>query len=326
LVPLTDLRSGLYLGLYQGGLYPGGANIPPFAHHIAGVMRAHAVEPLNTDGEPSAAGKYVLLSIGMSNTTQEFCSGTVQGVCRPWTFGGQAAASVAVNHDELTIVDGARGGQTASTWDSPSDANYDRIRDEVLAPRGLSEAQVQAVWVKVANAAPTVSLPDPGADALLLVEQMGDIARALRVRYPNVKVAFLSSRIYAGYASTGLNPEPYAYESGLAVKWVIAAQIEQMAGGGVDARAGDLDSETVAPWLAWGPYLWADGLTPRGDGLIWECANLDTDGTHPSESGELGRAATSMGAAEWWTSTTSRRLRRASACRRFRRRCAHART
>jgi hypothetical protein len=69
-----------------------------------------------------------------------------------------------------------------------------------------------------------------------------------------------------------LNPEPYAYDSGLAVKWLIEAQIRQMQtpDGHIDDRAGNLNYHTVAPWLAWGPYLWADGLNPRSDGLVWK--------------------------------------------------------
>lgn len=284
--PLNDLGAGLYLDQFQGGLYPGGLNAPPSEHRAAGRARADAVEPLDGQGKPDPDGAYVLLSIGMSNTTQEFCSHEGREPCDAWTFMGQATDDPRVEQESLVIANGARGGQAASAWESPGHPNYDRVRDQVLARKGLTEAQVQVVWVKVANPGPTVGLPSPDSDAHELVRRTGNIVRAVRVRYPNVKQVFLSSRIYAGYASTGLNPEPYAYESAFAMKWLIEAQIEQMAGGGVDPVAGDLDFESVAPWLAWGAYLWADGLVPRSDGLIWECADFQNDGTHPARSGE----------------------------------------
>jgi hypothetical protein len=165
---------------------------------------------------------------------------------------GQAARDGSVNHTSLAIVNGAQGGKSASFWDSPADPDYDRVRDTRLAPQGLSEQQVQAVWVKVANPQPTVSLPTGGADAYTLVRQMSDIVRALKTRYPNLQQVFVSSRIYAGYATTDLNPEPYAYASGFSVKWLIEAQIRQMSAAGVDSRAGDL-AYARAPWLGWGP-------------------------------------------------------------------------
>jgi lysophospholipase L1-like esterase len=41
-----------------------------------------------------------------------------------------------------------------------------------------------------------------------------------------------------------------------------------------------------SPLLLWGPYLWADGTTPRkSDGLRYERTDLAADGVHPSQSG-----------------------------------------
>lgn len=272
--PINDLGTGLYQDQYPGGLYPGGNDTPTLAHDAEGRARSAQITPLDAAGSPDADGKYVFLSIGMSNTTQEFSQFIVD-----------AAADPRVNHTELVILNGAASGQASGTWDSPTDSNYNRIRDNVLTPQGLSEAQVRAAWVKTANAQPAVSLPNVGADAFRLTAQMGDISRALQTRYPNLEVILLSSRIYAGYATSTLNPEPYAYESGFAVKWLIESQIDQMAGGGVDPLAGDMSYSGSVPWVGWGPYMWADGLNARSDGLTWAPNELAADGTHPSALG-----------------------------------------
>ena len=282
-VPLSDLRTGCYLGV-QGGLYPNGSDAMPAAHRAAGLAAAARIRPLDTEGRPSASGRIVLLSIGMSNTTQEFCSdGGLPGTCQATSFVGQAGADPAVNHTTLVLVNGAAGGRTADSWTAPTLADYDRIRTSWLAPLGLTERQVQVAWVKVANAQPRRSLPDTAADAYQLVRQLGAIARALKSRYPNLQQLFLTSRIYAGYATTSLNPEPYAYESGFAVKWAVEAQIAEMTGRAPDARAGTLRyDDGTAPWLAWGPYPWAAGARPRSDGLSWSPSDFASDGTHPA--------------------------------------------
>ena len=288
--PLTEMgQSETYLG-FPGGLYPNGSNVMPPAHAAAGLTRALAIQPLDTDGHPSAAGRVVLLSIGMSHTTQEFCSQNGLQPCNPWTFIGQALVDSDVNHTTLALVNGARSGQTAIKWSVPSAENFDRVRDFDLAAQGLTEAQVQAVWLKEADAHPTSSLPNADADAYTLETLLGDVIRSAKTRYPNLQCVFVTSRSYAGYAISDLNPEPYAYESGFAVKWIVQAQIDQMANGGVivDPRAGDLNYDADAPWIGWGPHLWADGTIPRGsDGLVWVPEDFEaSDLTHPSTLGE----------------------------------------
>jgi len=284
-IPLTELDTGRYKG-FMGGLYPGGRDSIPAAHQAPGRVRAARIRSLDLAGRPSTSGKMVLLSIGMSNTTQEFCAPASFGGCGTWTFMGQAAADNAVSHSTLAFVDGARGGQVASTWNSPTAANYDSVRLNRLAARGFTEQQVQIVWLKVANANPLRALSGNQGDAIDLLREIGAIVRALKVRYPNLQQVFLSSRIYAGYATTTLNPEPYAYESGFAVKWAVEAQINEMRDGTIDSRTGSLNYETVAPWIAWGPYLWGAGTKARADGVTWLRGDFESDGTHPSQSGE----------------------------------------
>jgi hypothetical protein len=283
LVPLSDLGTEIYLGRYAGGLYPDGSNAPPADHLASGLERAARIRPLDHEGRPDAGGKIVLLSIGMSNASQEFC-GSLGTDCSGRSFIGQAFADPDVDRTALVIVNGAQGGVTAEEWDVPSEHAYDRVRDEALAPLGLSERQVQAVWLKQAHARPTVSLPAPEADAITLERDLGEIVRALAIRYPNLQLVFVSSRTYGGYASTDLNPEPYAYESGFAVKWLVEAQIRQSRTGDMAPIAGDLDPVSV-PWVGWGPYLWTSGSRPRSDGLVWLPENVGPDGTHPAATG-----------------------------------------
>ncbi len=281
-VPLNDLAGHTYLG-FQGGLYPDGANDPPADHAARGRLAAAQVLPLGPDGQPSAAGRIVLLSVGMSNTTMEFCNGAFPRCARE-SFSGQATMDSSVNHTTLAIVDGARGGQAAASWTSPGLPQYDSVKAR-LASVGLTEAQVEVAWVKQADIQPKASLPSSAADAYVLERALGDIVRSLRVRYPNLRLVFLSSRIYGGYASTALNPEPYAYEGAFAVKWLVESQIRQ-AGAAADTLAGSLAYGAV-PWLAWGPYLWANGLRPRSDGLTWGPQEFAADGTHPNGAADL---------------------------------------
>ena len=252
--PLPDLGMGTYEGV-QGGLYPGGANTPPAAYTTEGRRAAAEIMPRSASGQADASGKVVLLSIGMSNTTQEFSAFV------------RVAQADPLRDSHVIVVDGAQGGQDARDWSDPKHATWTRV-DARLAKAGVTTAQVQAVWLKQAIARP---VGDFAATSAKLETALAQIVDNAKVRYPNLVQVFLSPRTYAGYAVTELNPEPYAYESGFAVKRLVERSVR-----GPGAR----------PWLSWGPYLWADGTKARADGLTWACADTQSDGVHPSPSGE----------------------------------------
>jgi len=200
---------------------------------------------------------------------------------------GRAALDPTVNRYSLVIVNGAADGQDAPEWTTPKSPSYDRIKVARLAPLGLSENQVEIVWLKLADPRPTVSLPSDSADAYTFLGNLGAVVRALKVRYPNLQLVFITSRSYGGYVNAGWNPEPYAYEEGFSVKWAIESQINEMRGQPFNPRVGSLsNTRKVAPVMLWGPYIWADGMTPRSDGLVWQRTDFEDDGQHPSQAGE----------------------------------------
>jgi len=254
LVPLPELGTGTYKGT-QGGLYSGGTNTPPAAYAAEGRRAASEIVPRAPSGQADAAGKVVLLSIGMSNTTQEFAAFV------------RVAQSDAVRDADVVVVDGAQGGQDARDWSDPKHATWGQV-DNRLKKAGVTAAQVQAVWLKQAIARPGGDFPTSSAQ---LETALAKIIENAKARYPNLAQVFVSPRTYAGYAITDLNPEPYAYETGFAVKRLVERRVRE---------------PSARPWIGWGPYLWADGTKARVDGLTWACSDVQNDGVHPGPTGE----------------------------------------
>jgi hypothetical protein len=112
---------------------------------------------------------------------------------------------------------------------------------------------------------------------------MGTTIHMLMTRFPNLRMAYQSGRIYAGYAITQLNPKPYAYESAFSVQWLIADQFNSDPNLNYDVVKEPVQSAV----LMWRPYLWANTIQPRqADGLVWLREDLrSSDDTHPSDSG-----------------------------------------
>lgn len=266
LKPLTEMTAEDQYKGEDGGLYGGGKNEPPAAHLAAAKSQTEKIAPLDADGKPSKDGKIGLVSISMSNATQEY------------SLFKQLADRDPAKSPQVAIVDCAQGGQAMAQWVDPNARAWGEA-DRRLAGANVSPKQVQVVWVKLANVRPTGELAEHGKK---LEKDTLAVLHNAKARFPNLRIAYLGSRIYAGYATTPLNPEPYAYEGAFAVRWLIRDQIK----GDPEFQYDDTKGVAKAPLLLWGPYFWADGTSPRkGDSLVWERKDLGGDGTHPSDSG-----------------------------------------
>ena len=262
--PLIDFGSATYRG-FTGGLYPDGTNQRPSTHNAAGLAIAQTIKPLNSAGVvDDANGKIVWMSIGMSNATQE----TQAFLTLMQTYPNK--------NPKLALVDGAEGGQDINAINNPS-SPYWNTPVSRLAAAGLTPAQVQVIWFKEAEAQPTDTAFATYPDALKI--KYRSVMQMLKSKFPNLKLCYLSDRIYAGYATSNLNPEPFAWYTGWTVKRLIADQISG------DASLAFSGANPQAAWLSWGPYLWAKGMTPRSDGLTWSPSEYQSDGTHPNTAG-----------------------------------------
>jgi hypothetical protein len=302
LVPLTDLTNS-YKG-QDGGLYGAGQNAPPAAPRSAWLKASAQVQPSDDAGHPAPNGRIVLLTLGFSNThleSQDFVA---------------TASADQQKSPNVLLVDGAIGGRAAVMWaydggELLPKAEQERLDQEMnvlhmpkahrggrrmpeekdtwptaelrLKEAGVTPAQVQAVWMKHVEAG-AAALGEFPAHAKALEADLADILVIAKHRFPNLRIAFLSSRTYGGWASpTAGSPEPYAYESGFAVRWLLQRQIDGDPFLNYEPGRG----EARAPVAAWGPYLWACGDRPRKlDGLLWSDQDVRAnDHMHPSEAG-----------------------------------------
>lgn len=264
--PLNEMtQQDRYKG-EEGGLYGNGQNEPPAEQLAAAKAATSQITTLDADGKPAKDGKIVLVSISMSNATMEFSSFK------------RIADADPQKSPLLTIVDCAQGGQAMAQW-VPPDARAWAEMERRLKAANVSAQQVQIAWIKLANVGPRGELTEHGKK--LYSDTLAVIHNA-KAKFPNLRIIYLGSRIYGGNAAGPLNPEPFAYEGAFVVRWLIRDQMKHDAALNFDPARGAVKS----PVLLWGPYLWADGTTPRkSDGLVYERKDFVGDGVHPSESG-----------------------------------------
>ena len=252
--PILDFTpADTYQG-FPGMLYRGSNAAPPL--HVA-IGRFHALQLM------AKPNKVVMLSLGMSNAAQEF----------------RKFQELVQDNTRLVAVNGARGGMHAIAMSDSSCPKYDTYWTTHVPTRlslhGLSSEDVDILWIKTTLAQPH-TFGDFPVHAEIFRDALNIIIDECHTRFPNIRMILLCPRMYAGYATITLTPEPYAYESGFSVKWVIQSQIDQ------------LDYVDRA-WLGWGGYPWTNGeriwSTYPFVGLFWTMSDFRPDGTHPSDEG-----------------------------------------
>jgi len=240
--------------------------------------------PLETNGVVNTnTGKIGLLSLGMSNVTLE------------WGAGGTNHFTTLATNDpslnpRVAIADGAIAGQDATFWTNLISSNWDLVVTQRLVAAGLTTNQVQVVWMKQALKDPWTYGTFP-AHAQALQDMERTILRNAKRLFPNLRIAYLSGRTRAYVTNGPPNPEPFAFESSFAPRWVIEDQLKATNNLNYNPGLGPV----VAPWLSWGPYLWADGIVPRSDGFVWQCGDvIPGDGTHPDTNYGVPKVAAQL--------------------------------
>ena len=202
-------------------------------------------------------GPTVILSIGMSNA---------KGL---WAWFIRDSNDDSLRNPDVTLVNGAIGGGATSTWAVAGDPKTWGKLDGTLADAGATRSDVSVIWFVTHNHVGSQTVEQY---ATALESDARDVLDLFAIEFPNLKVVWFEPMIYGGYSTASGTQEPHTYESGVVVQRLL-----------VDPN-----------WpffVGYGPYMWADGMVPRADGLTWLCSDFDDDGNHPGRDAKIKHSA-----------------------------------
>ena len=269
LPPLVDLVGASFQNC-PGGLYPHASNVHPATHQADGITIANRIKPLNTLGQPDVNGDILMICIGMSLTYGPFLE-----------FKDSAHALPGIN-PKLKMVNAAIGGKHIDSLLNPASAYFPTAQN-MLADSGNTFEQVQIIWFKQVMLPNSLGFPDY---PLQVKGKFKSAVRLLKNKFPNLKQVYLTDLRYCANSTEPSAQEPNCWAHQWAVKWLIEDQINGLPG---LAYSGP---NAPAPWIAWGPSIWADGESPRDlDGLTWVCPDdYSGDGIHYMPPGKTKHA------------------------------------
>lgn len=237
-VPLNDPELFTYNGL-QSGLYPWGNEPQDNAFESNYMAACGLVKSLSDNNLVAAQNKVVVLGIGGSNPGIIF-DGFIHAQQNDPGFG-----------QNLLFLNGGIESQDFSNLLNPQD-NYWSQMTNLLSSNHVSASDVSVIFCIEDN----LSLRDTSFQrALDLKANYISLLDIIRDKFPNCKLMLLGDRGYSGYSTDPKHQEPVGYLNGWAVKMVIADYINNA-----------LPQYPVVNWL---DYYWANGETPRWDGLTY---------------------------------------------------------
>jgi hypothetical protein len=144
----------------------------------------------------------VLLSIGMSNTTQLF-----------------SKLDPAVTR--LTLVDGAQGGCVARKFAQATHTCWSGVTS-ALSAKGKTASDVSVVWIMAVNPARTSQSVSSYVSGLS--KDLNNVVKNVRTKYGTDTLILMSGLHHEVYApKSSIQPEPHAWESSNIVNSIVAA-------------------------------------------------------------------------------------------------------
>src|SRR5581483_6266780 len=264
--PNPAFTPGFEMGLYQGTNVLATASAPHDAKlksaAAAVVPLCQNGNPPSGSCAEGGAGKIGVAHIGFSVSIQQTCTGPnhANGLVAPTPSAcATGTADYTLYQDQqgatptiaptVYFADCAQPSATMDKWAAQIGINsqttapywYNCV-NTVLPNEGLVANQIEAVTIEAAAGSPSAGFSSmsslshtpcqAGDEATVAAcygeQQTGIVLRELFQQWPHLKIAYLYSRAYGGCAAAGtLNPEPYAYEDGFTVQFLIQAQIRQ---------------------------------------------------------------------------------------------------
>lgn len=168
---------------------------------------------------------------------------------------------------DFLYVSAAANSMDIERWATRPDAvpeALQRMEDSLGLPQSEITDRVEVVFFQVALAGTSEPRVDEARKLLR------DAIDAISVPFPNLKQVYLLGREYGGWSEkvaadgTSRNGEPG--------NWSISIAIDRV--------VNDNHGRGDGLWIGHGPYLWANGDTPRADGLTWPRSDFRDDGIH----------------------------------------------